>query len=151
MEYKYFKQTPEGYEPKKFLGAMYFAVPLCAIFGILFIWYAVKTGHSDGYMFSLIFFGLIALMILSQYAVRVTISPTTRTVIYKTLRGKKSYPFSEFLNFQVTNVRVNGLITKRRVSMFFNDNGKNRNIMLGAVMRRKSADAFVSEAQSFLS
>lgn len=151
MEYKYFKQTPEGYEPKKTSGAMYFAVALCTAFGILFIWYAVKTGHPDGYTFSLVFFGLTALMILLQYAVRVTISPATRTVTYKTLRGKKSYPLSEFLNFQITNVRVNGFVTRRRISMFFNDNGKNKNILLGAVMGRKSADAFVAEAQSLLS
>lgn len=151
MTNKYYKEDGENYKLIKSSGLMYMVIALFVVMGALGVWVDISTGKMGGLGWSLACFAVIALIYYRQRYVSVVIRPQTKTI--QVMHGKKvhrEFPFDKFMNFQKTRVRNNGITTQWHVSMYVDDNGKNRNIMLGTVGRQKSADQIIAETEALL-
>ncbi len=151
MEYKYYKRDGENFILKRPMGLLYVAMVLLTLTGALGILAAVATGGYGGYIWFLCCISFVAIGYYRHKFTSICIRPATRTVLVK--RGSKTnqqYPFDQFLNFQKTRVKGNGITTQYHVIMYFNESGKNKGILLGAVFLQKTADRIIIETDTLI-
>jgi len=151
MEYKYYKHNGEGYKLLKSSIRANIIFILFTLMGALGIWYTIDTGKIGGIGWLLACLIVIALVYYRQRFISVIILPQTRMIVVK--HGAKvfrQFPFDKFMNFQKTRIRTNGVTTQWHVSMYVNDNGKNRNIMLESSHSEKAADQIIAETTALL-
>ena len=151
MELKYYKYDGENYVLQRTTGMTYFAAVILLLCGVGGIVYFAITGGTGGLVWAAVWFGLIGLMYYRQRYVNIAIQPSTRRILVK--HGSKvhrEYPFTSFLNFQKTRIRTNGITSQWHASMYVDENGKNKNILLGVVFRQKAADHLIAETDSLL-
>lgn len=151
MEYKFYVRADEGYVLKKQTGLLIFVYGLFFLLGILGIWYAISQGKSGGYLWALVCFGFIAIGYVRRQGRGIHILPEKQIVVVKLMNKKKEYLFKDFLNFQKTRITTNGIVTQWQVSMFFDQNGKNKNILLGTFFYgKKKANALIEETSALM-
>lgn len=144
MDYKYYVLTDKGYVLKKPYGIVTASSVILLVFALLIIWYAVKTGVAEDCPVALALITIAAVPFIFRRLNRVLIIPSERIVVVGIGRGKW-YPFSAFLNFAISNSQSNGILVQRKVSMFFNDGGRNKAILLGIVSSKKTVDRLLEE------
>lgn len=145
MEYKYFTEEPEGYVLKKPMLRFYFYAIVCAVIGIVSIYYAIKNGGTGGYWGAFVCAIFMTIFIVGLRYQKTTIQLSQRMVIAKAVFRHKEYSFDNFLNFKITTIR-HGLISQKYPSMYFDDNGRNRIIPLGVTFSKKKAEKIIAEA-----
>jgi hypothetical protein len=143
--------TDEGYLLKNVQGVYYVIIAVFIFFGIVGIWagFSAKEDHS-GFLWGVISLVLAVLSYFSAKGRKVYIQPQKKQIQVKILGKIKTYPFSEFLNFQKMRVGNNGFTTQWKISVYMNENGKNRNIVLGVVGKQKTADKLIDETSELL-
>ncbi|TDW99268.1 hypothetical protein [Dinghuibacter silviterrae] len=151
MEFKYFKHSDEGYKLVKSTVLLYVVMILFGLMAAIGLWLVVSTGKMEGLWWALFCFALMGVAYYRQRFINVFIQPESGMIIVK--RGSKvhrEYPVDKFMNFQKTRVRTNGIASQWHVSMYVDDNGKNKNILLGVVFRQKAADRMIAETERLL-
>ena len=151
MEHKFYVHSDEGYILKQQKGLSFFVYGLLLLLGALGIWYAISEGKSGGYLWALVCFVLIAFTYIRRQGRGICIVPERQIVKVKLLNKRKEYHFKDFLNIQKTKITTNGIVTQWQVSMFFDENGKNKNILLGVfVYGKKKAEALIEETSTLM-
>lgn len=150
MEYKYYIQTDKGYALKKPYGIVAVSSVILLAFATLLIWSASETGAAKDYLVAAAFIIIAAVPFIFRRLNSVLIVPSEKAVVVGGGKGKR-YLFSEFLDFGVSNQQAKGVLVQRKVSMSFNDGGKNKVILLGIVSSKKAVDRLIEETSSLMS
>jgi hypothetical protein len=151
MDYNYYRHNGEGYVLKKPAEYSIFNAILFGLMSLAGLVFYLAKHQTVGLVWFLVLAGIGALVYYLQRINTVCIAPSGQLIQVK--RGhtvRKQYAMSEFMNFQTTRVRVNGIPTRVEVYMYFNENGKNRPLLLSAVLRKKTADRLIAETQDVL-
>ncbi len=152
MEYKYYKYEGDGYVLQKPMGFLYFSIVVFLLLAALGLWYYLDKHASGGLLWFVCCLVFAGWPYYRQKMQVICLQTSTRLVQVK--RGsvvKKQYPFSEYMNAKITRVRVNGITSQYQASIFMNDNGKNRTLLLGIVLREKIAQRLIAETEAILS
>jgi hypothetical protein len=153
MEYTFYTHTDEGYLLKAPQGIIYaiIIVMIFAFLGIMGIWFGFKAKENhSGFLWGFFFLGLAVWVFFRAKGIKICFQPEKKQILVKGLGKIKTYPFSEFLNFQKTSVRTHGITTQWHVSAYMNENGENKKIVLGIVGSQKTADKLIDETTTLL-
>jgi hypothetical protein len=151
MEYKFYRQEGDGYLLRSPSGLMYFSI---IVFGLLAIG-GLAMFFADGKVGGLIW-ALVCILFCGfawyRYKARkIYFLPALQQVQVRIGdKVKKQYTFGQFMNFQKTRVRTNGITSQWHVSMYFDENGKNKNILLGMSFRQKTVDHIITETEAVM-
>ena len=145
MDYKYYTQEGSDYVLKPPTAMLNFSMILFGIIGIFGLYYGFASNSKGGLAWGIICLLVAAFVFYRTKSRSITFQSSLKKVLVKQGNKVTEYLFDDFLNFHTTIIR-NGLITtQRQVSMYFNNNGKNKNILLGIVIGKKKADRLITE------
>lgn len=151
MQYKYYKNEGTSYLLQKPMTMLYFVMIVFGLLAVFALWHGIDTGSKGGFVWA----ALCAFFAWFPYyrQKRMQVCFDTHTQMIRIMHGgkvRKEYPFNSFLNFTKTRVRNNGITTQWHVSMYLDEKGKNKNVLLALVFRQKTADEIIAETSSIM-